>query len=105
MNPLYQQYGMGQAQPMTAPQPQSFSPPVFQNPMQRMNYIMQAMTNPARFVKERFNDIPDQISGDPNQILDYLRRTRGITDEQMQQTINQMPQMPQMFPYMNMRRW
>ena len=58
------------------------------NPMQKMNYIMQAMTNPAAFIKQQFPDIPNDISNDPNQILSYLQRTRGITDQQINQLRN-----------------
>ena len=58
------------------------SAPAFQNPMQM---VMQAMANPVPFIKNRFPDIPDSIMNDPNQILAYLQRTRGITNQQLQQ--------------------
>lgn len=64
----------------------------FQNPMQKMQYIMQAMTNPAAFVKKVMPDIPNNIVNDPNQILKYMQQTRGITNEQIQQAANQIPQ-------------
>lgn len=76
-NPLYQMFGGGT--------PMQQSGMMFQNPMQRMQYIMQAMTNPAAFVRQRFPDIPENIQNDPNQILGYLQRTRGISDQQIQQ--------------------
>ena len=57
----------------------------FQNPMQKMQYIMNAMTNPAAFAKQQFPDIPENIQNDPNEILRYLQRTRGISDQQIQQ--------------------
>ena len=57
----------------------------FQNPLQRMQYIMEAIRNPAAFVKQQFPDIPENIQNDPNEILRYLQRTRGITDQQIQQ--------------------
>jgi len=56
--------------------------------MQRMNMFMQAMRNPAAFVKQQFPDIPDNIANDPNQILGYLQQTRGITNEQLNQLMN-----------------
>ena len=77
MNPLYQQLMGGMGQP---------TPP---NPMQQMQMVMQAMRNPAAFLKQRFPDIPDQIMGDPNQIMSYLQRTRGISDQQIQQVASQ----------------
>lgn len=55
-----------------------------QNPM----IIRQAMQNPAAFVKEHFPDIPDNISNDPNAILNYLQQTRGITDQDIQRLYN-----------------
>ena len=61
------------------------------NPIQRANYIYQAMRNPVEFVKQQFPDVPEEISNDPNQILDYLRRTRGISDEQLRQILNPFP--------------
>ena len=55
------------------------------NPMQRMQMVQQAMTNPAAFVMNAFPDIPEGIRNDPNQILGYLQQTRGITNDQIQQ--------------------
>lgn len=79
MNPLYQMLQGGQ-------QPQQMSgSPQFQNPIQKMNYILEAMRNPAAFVRQQFPDIPASISNDPNQILRYLQQTRGISDQQIQQ--------------------
>ena len=88
MNPLYQQLSGGMA-PMA--QPGFSGGPQFANPMQKMNYILQAMRNPAAFVKQQFPDIPDQIANDPQQILSYLQRTRGISDQQIQQLRSQIP--------------
>lgn len=66
------------------PSPQK-SGMTFQNPLQRMQYVMEAMRNPAAFVKEQFPDIPENIRNNPNEILRYLQRTRGISDQQIQQ--------------------
>lgn len=92
MNPLYEQL-MGRG---AAVSPSSFSPPA--NPMQRMGMLMQAMQNPAAFVKQAFPDIPDEISGNPGQILTYLQQSRGISPQSMNQMaqtaqsmFNQMP--------------
>lgn len=57
----------------------------FHNPMQKMQYIMNAMTNPAAFARQQFPDIPENIQNNPNEILNYLQRTRGISDQQIQQ--------------------
>ena len=58
----------------------------FQNPMQRYQFIMNAMTNPVAFVKEQFPDVPENISNNPNAVLNYLQQTRGKAfTQQMQQ--------------------
>ena len=59
------------------------------NPVQKMNYILQALRNPAAFVKQAIPDLPDNISNDPNQILQYLKQTRGVTDQQIQRVAGQ----------------
>lgn len=82
MNPLFQQLTGGMQQP--APMPTNAM-----NPLQRMNFIRQAMANPAMIIKQRFPDIPDQIMNDPNQILLYLQRTRGIANQDIQQLTSQ----------------
>ena len=88
MNPLYQQLMGMNGQQMPAMQMSGMQ---FANPMQKMNYIMQAMTNPAAFVKQNIPDIPDEIANDPNRILQYLQQTRGITNSQIQQLAQNNP--------------
>ena len=85
MNPLEQR--------MAQMMQQQISGMHFQNPIQRANYIYQAMRNPAAFVKQQFPDIPDNIANDPNQVLGYLQRTRGISNQQLQQILSQYPMM------------
>ena len=87
MNPLYQMM-RGQAAPMKGPASPMQGPV---SPMQRMSMMMQAMQNPARFVHQAFPDIPDNIANNPGMILQYLQQTRGITNEQVQGIMNQMP--------------
>ena len=83
---------MGGGMPQQAPQTQMMSGgPQFQNPMQKMQYIMQAMRNPAAFVRQAIPDLPQNIANDPNQILKYLQQTRGISDQQIQMLAGQMP--------------
>ena len=78
MNPLYQQL-MGQQQ-MSNMMPQQQM-----NPLQT---LLSAMNNPARFIKQKFPDIPDGMLNNPNQILQYLQQTRGISNQQIQQLVN-----------------
>lgn len=85
MNPLYNMIMSGQMGQSQAVSPQAM------NPAQKMQYIMQAMTNPAAFVKQHFPDIPAQIQNNPTQILQYLQQTRHISNDQIQNLINQNP--------------
>lgn len=61
------------------------------NPIQKANALMQAMQNPAAFVKQAIPDIPAEIQNNPTQILQYLQQTRHITNNQIQNLINQNP--------------
>lgn len=56
----------------------------FVNPIQKVNFILQTMTNPGAFVKQAFPDIPDDMINDPNQILGYLQQSRGISNADIQ---------------------
>ncbi len=88
VNPLYQQM-MQQQFGMRNPMAQSGMQ--FQNPMQKANYILQTLTNPAVFVKNQFPDVPESIINDPNQVLRYIQQTRNISDNQLNQIVNQYP--------------
>ena len=74
--------GMPPVQPSSTPQHMSASPVM--TPIQRAAFVMQAMTNPVAFVKQQFPDIPDNIANNPPEILNYLQRTRGITQADIQ---------------------
>lgn len=92
MNPLYQML-TGQMYPQNQQMPvqQNFSGIQFQNPIQKANFIMQAMRNPVAFVKQAVPDLPSDIANDPNRILQYLQQTRGITNEQIQEAASYIP--------------
>ena len=81
--------GMGGGMSAQSSSPAS-SGPQFMNPAQKVAYVMQAMRNPAAFVKQQFPDIPDEISNDPDAILNYLQKTRGISSDQIQQLSGQL---------------
>lgn len=70
-----------------------YSPPVFQNPMQKMNYIMQAMRNPAAFVKQNLPGIPADAFNDPtgNAVLQYMQQNMGLTQQDIQRAASQIP--------------
>lgn len=83
MNPLYNML-MGHGMPQQiAPNQMS--------PFQKVSMAMQAMQNPAKFVKQAIPDLPDEIANDPNRILNYLQQTRGVTNQDIQQIMQQVP--------------
>lgn len=84
MTSLYQMLN-GNIQPMATMQPRMPQAP---NMFQMMGQIAQAMQNPAAFIMQRFPDIPADIQNNPERILAYLQQTRGITNQQIQQTCN-----------------
>ena len=85
MNPLY---NMIMSQQMNQGNAVSYQA---MTPMQKANYMMQAMANPAAFVRQHFPDIPAEIQNNPNQILQYLQQTRHISNDQIQNLARQFP--------------
>lgn len=84
---IFQAAGLGMpmtpSQPSSALQPHVSGSPVM-TPVQRVAFVMQAMTNPAAFVKQQFPDIPNEIVNNPQEIFNYLQRTRGISQADIQ---------------------
>lgn len=62
----------------------------FQNPMQQVQYIMNAIKNPVTFVKEQFPDVPENIRNNPDAVLNYLQQTRGSQFTQQLQQVSGM---------------
>lgn len=58
------------------------------NPMQKLAYVIEAMRNPRAFAKQHIPDIPDNISNNPSQILQFLQSKYGITTQQIQEAQN-----------------
>lgn len=83
MNPLYNMMYGNSGMPV--------SQPMFQNPIQKANYIMQAMTNPAAFVRQVIPNLPPEISYDPNQILQWMQQNGMVTQQDIQNAMSQMP--------------
>ena len=71
-------------------QPQQSPRIAFSNPMQQAQYIMNAMANPAAFVREQFPDVPENIRNNPDSVLQYLQKTRGEKFTQMMQQVSGM---------------
>ncbi len=85
MNPLYNMMMSGMMNSGNAVSPQSM------NPVQKMQAVMQAMQNPFGYLKQRFPDIPDSMYNNPNQIFQYLQNTRNISNNDINQTMQQIP--------------
>ena len=96
INHPLQQY-MPQAMQRSAMQPQQHSMvygiPQFANPMQKMSYIMQAMQNPAQFVRQHLPGVPEQALQDPtgNAVLRYMQQNMGVTQQDIQNAAGQIP--------------
>lgn len=80
MNELYNAY---MTNPMNRPMNSTAA-----NPMQRMNQVMQAMRNPVPVILQAFPDIPAYMQNSPEQMLQYIKQTRGISDQQIQNIFN-----------------
>lgn len=83
-------------QQMTAQAPQQpmvTGIPQFMNPVQKMSFIMQAMQNPAQFVRQHLNGIPEQAFQDPtgNAILQYMQQHMGVTQQDIMNAQSQIP--------------
>lgn len=96
MNPLYQQLmSAGIPQRGYNSQPLSITSRSlrFQNPMQKMQYIMQAIQNPVAFIRQAIPGIPEQAYNDPtgNSILQYMMRNMGVTSQDIQNAANSVP--------------
>ncbi len=68
------------------PQNPGFSRMQFQNPLQKMYFIMQAMRNPAAFVRQNLPQIPQEAYNDPtgNGVLQYMMNNMGVTQQDIQ---------------------
>lgn len=68
-----------------------FSGIQFPDPIQKANYIRQAMVNPGAFVRQVIPGMPAEISNDPNRILEYMKQNCGVTDADIQRAAMQIP--------------
>ena len=80
---------LGGITPQAAPMMPSQQP--MPNRMQMMGQMMQAMQNPAAFVKQRLPGIPDQVLQNPNYVLQYMMQNYGVTQQDIQNAANQVP--------------
>ena len=57
--------------------------PMLNNYQQIINRATQMMQNPQQAVANAFPDMPSEISGDPNQIMGWLRQNGRINPNAM----------------------
>lgn len=76
-------------------QPMITGIPQFMNPVQKMSFIMQAMQNPAQFVRQHLSGIPEQAFQDPtgNMVLQYMQQNMGVSQQDIVNAQNQFQQM------------
>lgn len=57
------------------------------NPLYVMNQARQMMAsmNPQQIISRMMPDVPAEIRNDPNRIIDWMRQTGRISDEQIRQ--------------------
>ena len=91
MNPLYAMLTGQQSVSQQSASPTAPQVPQFTNPVQKANYIMQAMTNPAAFVRQAIPNLPPQIANDPNQILQWMLQNGMATPQDIQNAANSIP--------------
>lgn len=63
-----------------------------QSPAEKMQAVMQAMQNPFGYLHQVFPDIPASMANNPMQIMQYLQRTRNISQQDIRSTANQISQ-------------
>ena len=84
-NPWYNKVnGSGTAMPTPNPMAQA-------NPMNVMGQIAQAMRNPQAFAMQAFSDVPREMWNNPEQALQHIMQTRGLTQADIQNMISSLP--------------
>lgn len=61
------------------------------NPMGMMGQISQAMQNPQSYAMQAFQDVPREMWNNPQQALQYIMQTRGLTQADIQRMIGSLP--------------
>ena len=61
------------------------------NPMMQM--LSQLKANPMQFLMQRRFNVPSNMAGDPNAIVNYLLKTGQISQEQINRAYQQMGQL------------
>lgn len=65
--------------------------PMRQMPMNPMGQLAQAMQNPQSYAMQAFQDVPREMWNNPQQALQYIMQTRGLTQADIQRMIGSLP--------------
>lgn len=60
------------------------------NPFEIMTMLRNLKTNPAQFLLQQRLNVPQDISNDPNKIIQYLLSTNQVSQEQVNTAYQQM---------------
>jgi len=82
MNPLFQTL-MG-AMPAQSQAPATVPGGPMNGILERASRIMQSVQNPQQLVSQYLPGLPAEISGDPNQIINWMQQTGRVTPQQVQ---------------------
>jgi hypothetical protein len=76
---------------MPAPASAPAAPQAPMNPMMMRQQVMSKMNNPWAFLKEKWPDIPDEYANNPVMIMQYIQRTRNVSNQDIQNLANFIP--------------
>lgn len=85
-NPWYDKINGQGSVPQTQPMRQ-----MPMNPVGMMGQLSQAMQNPQSYAMQAFQDVPREMWNNPQQALQYIMQTRGLTQADVQNMINSLP--------------
>ena len=61
------------------------------NPMMLMGQIANAMRNPMAFAMNAFQDVPRELWSNPERALEYIQRTRNLSQADIQNMLANFP--------------
>ena len=61
---------------------------MMQSVMQRAQQLAGTMQNPQQLVQRFFPDAPAQVASDPGQLLNWMKQTGKVNDQQIQMVRN-----------------
>lgn len=62
-----------------------------QNPLMVMGQLANAMRNPMAFAMNAFRDVPQELWSNPERALEYIQRTRNLSQADIQNMLANFP--------------